>query len=55
MLMRAAITFEQQTEATISTLMNSLEAAMILVMGLGVGAVVISILLPIFEASAGFG
>jgi len=55
MLLRAAATYEQQSELTIGSLLALLEPMMILIMGCSVGYIVIAILLPIFEASAGFG
>ncbi|PLX97808.1 MAG: type II secretion system protein GspF [Desulfuromonas sp.] len=55
MLLRAATTYEQQSELTIGSLLALLEPLMILFMGCSVGYIVIAILLPIFEASSGFG
>ncbi len=55
MLLRAAATYEQQSELTIGSLLALLEPLMILFMGCTVGYIVIAILLPIFEASSGFG
>ena len=55
MLLRAATTYEQQSELTIGSLLALLEPLMILFMGCTVGYIVIAILLPIFEASSGFG
>ena len=55
MLLRAATTYEQQSELTISSMLALLEPLMILFMGCTVGYIVIAILLPIFEASSGFG
>lgn len=55
MLLRAAATYEQQAELTIGSLLALLEPLMILAMGCSVGYIVIAILLPIFEASSGFG
>ena len=55
MLLRAAATYEQQSEMTIGSLLALLEPVMILLMGGTVGYIVIAILLPIFEASSGFG
>ncbi len=55
MLLRAASTYEQQSELTIGSLLSLLEPLMILFMGCTVGYIVIAILLPIFEASSGFG
>ena len=55
MLLRAAATYEQQSELTIGSLLALLEPMMILFMGCTVGFIVIAILLPIFEASTGFG
>ncbi len=55
MLLRAAATYEQQSELTIGSMLALLEPLMILFMGCTVGYIVIAILLPIFEASAGFG
>jgi len=55
MLLRASATYEQQSELTIGSLLALLEPLMILFMGCTVGYIVIAILLPIFEASTGFG
>ena len=55
MLFRVADTYEHQTELSISSLLSLLEPLMILVMGGIVGFVVLAILLPIFQASQGFG
>lgn len=55
MLLRAASSYEQQSELTIGSLLALLEPLMILFMGCTVGFIVIAILLPIFEASTGFG
>ncbi|MEJ2491166.1 MAG: type II secretion system inner membrane protein GspF [Desulfuromonadales bacterium] len=55
MLFRVADTYEHQTDLSISSLLSLLEPLMILVMGSVVGFVVLAILLPIFQASQGFG
>lgn len=55
MLLRAATTYEQQSELTIGSMLSLLEPLMILFMGGTVGYIVVAILLPIFEASTGFG
>lgn len=55
MLLRVADTYEQQTDLTITSMLSLLEPLMILVMGGIVGFVVLAILLPIFQASQGFG
>ena len=55
MLFRVADTYEQQTELSISSLLSLLEPLMILIMGSIVGFVVLAVLLPIFQASQGFG
>jgi len=55
MLYRVADSYEHQTDLSITGLLSLLEPVMILVMGCLVGFVVLAILLPIFEASQGFG
>lgn len=55
MLFRVADSYEHQTELAISGLLSLLEPLMILFMGGVVGFTVLAILLPIFEASQGFG
>ena len=55
MLFRVADTYEHQTDLTITSMLSLLEPLMILVMGGVVGFVVLAILLPIFQASQGFG
>jgi general secretion pathway protein F len=55
MLFRVADTYEHQTDLTITSMLSLLEPLMILVMGGIVGFVVLAILLPIFQASQGFG
>ncbi len=55
MLAKVADAFENQVETTIAGLLSLLEPIMILVMGVLVGFIVLSILLPIFQASSGFG
>jgi general secretion pathway protein F len=54
MLLRAAVTCEQQSEMAISGLLSLLEPIMIVVMGVAVGYIVLAILLPIFDATSGF-
>ncbi len=55
MLFRVADTYEHQTDLSLTGMLSLLEPLMILVMGGIVGFVVLAILLPIFEASQGFG
>ena len=55
MLFRVADTYEHQTDLSMTGLLSLLEPLMILLMGGIVGFVVLAILLPIFEASQGFG
>jgi len=55
MLFRVADTYEHQTDLSMTGMLSLLEPLMILVMGGIVGFVVLAILLPIFEASQGFG
>jgi general secretion pathway protein F len=55
LLFRVADTYEHQTDLSMTSLLSLLEPLMILVMGGIVGFVVLAILLPIFEASQGFG
>jgi general secretion pathway protein F len=54
MLLRAAVTCEQQSEMAIAGLLSLLEPIMIVVMGVTVGYIVLAILLPIFDATSGF-
>ncbi len=54
MLLRAAVTSEQQSEMAIAGLLSLLEPIMIVVMGVAVGYIVLAILLPIFDATSGF-
>ena len=49
MLDKIADVYERETEAKIMAMTSMLEPVMILVMGVVVGFIVISILLPIFE------
>ena len=49
MLNRIADIYERETESQINAMTSMLEPAMIVIMGLTVGFIVISILLPIFE------
>jgi general secretion pathway protein F len=49
MLYRIAEAYEKEVESNITMLTSLLEPIMILVMGLAVGFIVVSILLPIFE------
>ncbi|MBN1613889.1 MAG: type II secretion system inner membrane protein GspF [Deltaproteobacteria bacterium] len=49
MLFRIADAFEKEVEASILIMMSLLEPVMVLTMGLVVGFIVVSILLPIFE------
>nr|HID59255.1 type II secretion system protein GspF [Desulfobacterales bacterium] len=49
MLEKIADTYEREIEATIMTLTSLLEPVMILLMGITIGFIVISILIPIFE------
>jgi general secretion pathway protein F len=55
LLFRVADTYEHQTDLSMTGMLSLLEPLMILVMGGIVGFVVLAILLPIFEASQGFG
>lgn len=55
MLFRVADAYEHQTDLSIAGMLALLEPLMILVMGTVVGFVVLAILLPIFQASQGFG
>ena len=54
MLLRAAVTCEQQSALAIASLLSLLEPLMIVVMGVAVGYIVLAILLPIFDATSGF-
>jgi general secretion pathway protein F len=49
MLNRIATAYETEAQSDIMVMTSLLEPVMILVMGLGVGFIVVSILLPIFE------
>jgi general secretion pathway protein F len=51
MLEKIADSFDTQSDTIVSTLTSILEPVIILVLGIGVGFIVISILLPIFEMS----
>jgi general secretion pathway protein F len=55
MLFRVADTYQHQTDQSITGMLSLLEPLMILFMGLVVGFTVLAILLPIFQASQGFG
>lgn len=55
MLFRVAETYEHQTDLTITTTLSLLEPLMILFMGGVIGFMVLAVLLPIFQASQGFG
>jgi general secretion pathway protein F len=55
MLFRVADTYEHQTDLSITGMLSLLEPLMILFMGVVVGFAVLAILLPIFQASQGFG
>ena len=51
MLEKVASTLENEVEAELRSLLSLLEPVMILIMGVGVGFIAISILLPILEMS----
>ncbi|MBM4331506.1 MAG: type II secretion system protein GspF [Deltaproteobacteria bacterium] len=51
MLEKVAATMENEIEADLRSLMSLLEPVMILIMGLGVGFIALSVLLPILEMS----
>lgn len=51
MLEKAALTLENEVEADLRSLVSLLEPVMILIMGVGVGFIALSILLPILEMS----
>ena len=51
MLEKVAATLENEVEAELRSLLSLLEPVMILVMGVGVGFIALSILLPILEMS----
>jgi len=51
MLHKMADIYEQEAEASIMSMTSMLEPLMLVIMGAGVGIIVISILLPIFEMS----
>lgn len=51
MLEKAALNLENEVEADLRSLMSLLEPVMILIMGVGVGFIALSILLPILEMS----
>ena len=55
MLFRFAFPSEHQSVRSMAGMLSLLEPLMILLMGGIVGFVVLAILLPIFEASQGFG
>jgi general secretion pathway protein F len=55
MLFRVADTYEHQSDLSITGMLSLLEPLMILFMGGVVGFAVLAILLPIFQASQGFG
>jgi general secretion pathway protein F len=55
MLFRVADAYEHQVDLAITGLLSLLEPFMILFMGVVVGFIVLSILLPIFQASQGMG
>lgn len=55
MLFRVADTYEHQSDLSITAMLALLEPLMILFMGGVVGFAVLAILLPIFQASQGFG
>jgi general secretion pathway protein F len=55
MLFRVADTYEHQTDLSMTSMLALLEPLMILFMGVVVGFAVLAILLPIFQASQGFG
>jgi general secretion pathway protein F len=55
MLFRVADTYEHQTDLSMTSMLSLLEPLMILFMGVVVGFAVLAILLPIFQASQGFG
>jgi type II secretory pathway component PulF len=52
MLLRMSQQYEQQTERHIRTLTGMIEPVMILTMGAIIGFVVVSMLMPVFRASA---
>jgi len=51
MLEKVASTLENEVEAELRSLLSLLEPVMILIMGVGVGFIALSILLPILEMS----
>jgi type II secretory pathway component PulF len=51
MLEKVALTLENEVEAGLQSLVSLLEPVMILIMGVGVGFIALSILLPILEMS----
>ena len=53
MLLRVSDSFDRSVESRVTALMSLVEPAIILVMGLAVGFIVIAILLPILQMSAG--
>jgi general secretion pathway protein F len=55
MLFRVADTYEHQSDLSITGMLSLLEPLMILFMGGVVGFAVLAIMLPIFQASQGFG
>jgi general secretion pathway protein F len=54
MLLRVADTYDEDIELTMNGVVSLLEPLMILCMGVVVGTLVLSILLPIFSMSQGF-
>jgi general secretion pathway protein F len=53
MLLKVADTYEEDIELTVNGIVSLLEPLMIIVMGLFVGFLVFSILLPIFDMASG--
>jgi general secretion pathway protein F len=53
MLIRVADTYDEDIEMTVNGIVSLLEPLMIVVMGVVVGFLVFSILLPIFDMSSG--
>jgi general secretion pathway protein F len=51
MLEKVALTLENEAEADLRSLVSLLEPVMILIMGVGVGFIALSVLLPILEMS----
>jgi len=54
-LLRVATTYEKETERALKTVTTLIEPLMILVMGAVVGFIVMAMILPIFQLSAGMG